>query len=224
MINHDSERESRTGIPEVILAEPKLPRELEAAINSALNSNSQVLLTRVQKEQLEHIREIVNTSSFYIKTDAYDRTIIISKQKFEDQISSKYKVGILSAGTSDERYVQEVEMTLLFLGIGFESYKDIGVAGINRHKDVLNKIHNDNAFKCLIVLAGQDGAIFPVISAQSTLPMIAVPTPIGYGYGGKGEAALQSALQSCSPGVVVVNIENGFGAAVFVSKLFNQMS
>lgn len=223
MINHDTNRESRTGVPEVILAEPKSNTELVASIQIAVKSNKEVLITRINESQRKSVDQVVIELSLQKVSDDYDRTIILSQNEIDLSLSTDYKVGILSAGTSDEKYVQEIETTLKFLKLGYKSFKDIGVAGLHRHKEALLEIHSDQKFKCLIVVAGQDGALFPVVSAQTSLPLIAVPTPIGYGYGGKGETALQTALQSCSPGVVVVNIENGFGASVFANKMIRQI-
>ena len=98
----------------------------------------------------------------------------------------------------------------------------MGVAGIHRHRAALDKIEINNNIKLIIIVAGQEGALFSVISAQTKLPVIAIPTSIGYGYGGKGITALQSALQSCAPGIAVLNIDNGFGGAAFAAKLLNQ--
>ena len=126
MINHDTNRESRTGVPEVILAEPKSNTELVASIQTAVKSNKEVLITRINESQRKSVDQVVIELSLQKVSDDYDRTIILSQNEIDLSLSTDYKVGILSAGTSDEKYVQEIETTLKFLKLGYKSFKDIG--------------------------------------------------------------------------------------------------
>lgn len=217
IINHDFDREKYTNVPESILAEPKTSDQLVISAESALKRNKQVLITRLNKSHIPPLREWATELRIPLIFDNYDRTAIVGE--FTKQEGLQNKCAVVSAGTSDDYLVEEIGFCLNYYDIGYKNYSDIGVAGIHRHKDALQEIQKIKSIKCIIVVAGQDGALFPVISAQTMLPVIAVPTSIGYGFGGKGQTALQTALQSCSPGVVVVNIDNGFGAASFVKKL-----
>ena len=215
-VNFDHHRSERTGIDEVILAEPKHNIDLKEAILKALEKNNRVLITRIQESQRETVEASSEEVDQEITWDRYFRTAIIGE--IDDREKTTH-VAILSGGTSDQPIVEEISFSLRYFGINSIAFPDVGVAGIHRHQDVLEKISDMNSVKIIIVVAGLEGALFSVISGQSKLPMIAVPTSTGYGFGGKGEAALRSALQSCSPGVVAVNIDNGFGAASFVKKM-----
>jgi hypothetical protein len=224
IINHDHRRGSRTGIPESILAEPKRIVELKDALNASMKRNNDVLITRIQESQLNTVSKMVRENSWNIKFDAYKRTAIV----FKDRIPETGDLGvvILSAGTSDRYIVEEIKLSLSYFGWKSTTYQDVGVAGIHRIKEALEEMNDESKFRiaCLIVVAGQDGALFPVVAGQTELPLIAVPSPVGYGMGSGGKAALYSALQACAPGIGVVNIENGFGAAALASKILNQIS
>lgn len=219
IVNHDAKRVNYTGVPECILGEPKNNEQLTQAIQQALKSNDSVLITRIQDTQVSALQDLVSKSNISIQFDKYQRTAIMGS--YHENINHLTNCALISAGTSDDYLVEEIAFCLNYFGVGNSKYRDIGVAGIHRHKSALIDIHNDKSIRCIVVVAGQEGALFPVIAAQTKLPLIAVPSSVGYGFGGKGIAALQSALQSCSPGVTVVNIDNGFGAAAFVKKLMN---
>jgi len=124
--------------------------------------------------------------------------------------------GVITAGTSDVPYAQECALLLEELGVRVISAFDAGVAGIHRPVMSLQKMRDASV---LIVFAGMEGALPTVLASLTDLPVIAVPTPVGYGFGGKGEAALKTMLQSCSPGVTVVNIGNSVGAAAAAIRI-----
>lgn len=219
MVNHDAKRVDYTGVPECILGEPKNNDQLTQAVQQALKSNRSVLITRIQENQVFALQELGSKYNISIIFDNYQRTAIMGS--YIEKINHSTNCALISAGTSDDYLVEEIAFCLNYFGIDSTKFRDIGVAGIHRHKSALIEIHKDNSIRCIVVVAGQEGALFPVIAAQTKLPLIAVPSSVGYGFGGKGLTALQSALQSCSPGVTVVNIDNGFGAAAFVKKLMN---
>ena len=218
IVNHDHKRDRRTGIPEVVLAEPKSNSDLVLAINKALDRADTVLTTRIQGHQIKSINQEIRDKNWKAEFDEFNRTLIISKCKGKIR---DLGVAIFSAGTSDRYIVEEIRLTMKFLGWKTTIRMDVGVAGIHRFQEALASIESDKSIKCLILVAGQDGALFPVVTGQTRLPVIAVPTSIGYGFGGKGETALRSALQSCAPGISVVNIDNGFGAATMAAKILN---
>ncbi len=215
-VNHDHSRESRTGIPEVILAEPKAIVDLLSVIEYAMKKNRRVLITRIQNDQIDAINEFNADKDWIVELDDFNRTMMLYYKMWEiDELS----VAILSAGTSDRYIVDEIRFCMRFFGYSTHISMDVGVAGIHRFKEALSEVDDNNL--CIILVAGQDGALFPVVSGQTKLPVIAVPTSIGYGFGGKGETALRSALQSCAPGISTVNIDNGFGAASMAAKILN---
>lgn len=218
IVNHDYNRKKRTGIPEVVLAEPKSIKDLILAITRALERADAVLVTRIQENQIDSIQEEIESKEWRKEFDEFDRTLIVSKNELKIK---DLGVAVFSAGTSDRYIVEEIRLTMRFLGWNTTIRMDVGVAGLHRFREALDSIEGDNTIKCLILVAGQDGALFPVVTGQTRLPVIAVPTSIGYGYGGKGETALRSALQSCAPGITVVNIDNGFGAAAMAAKILS---
>lgn len=218
--NFDHDREMRTGLPEVILAEPKKESDLIETITAALEIKNNVLITRILNNQIGVVEKISKEMKMKITWDRYKRTAILGDILYP---KIKYKAAIISGGTSDKPIVEEIQLSLQFFGIEFQSFVDVGVAGIHRHQIALQNISDDENIKIIIVVAGAEGALFSVISAQTKFPVIAVPASTTYGYGGKGKAALMSALQSCSPGIATVNIDNGFGAASFARKLLSSI-
>lgn len=220
-VNHDHERQIRTGIAETILAEPKRIDDLIMAIKAGLNRNNRILVTRLKNIQREPIQGLISEQNWKVIFDDFQRTLLIYTDELPE--SKNLGVAIFAAGTSDRYIVEEIMLCLQFFGWKSFSYQDIGVAGLHRFKDSLDAVHENQSIHCIIIVAGQDGALFPVVAGQTKLPIIAVPSPVGYGYGGNGKAALMSALQACAPGIAVVNIENGFGAASIASKILAQI-
>lgn len=217
-VNFDFNRTNLTGIPEVVLAEPKTIEQLIEVLKVSTTKSERLLITRVRNEQIKTIREFANSLGWNLESDNFKRTIIIAKNP-SIQLQENPRVAVVSAGTSDQYVVEEIRLAFKYFGIKIKVYTDSGVAGLHRHQKILEEIKLIKSIKVLIVVAGQDGALFPVITAQTSLPVIAVPTEVGYGLGGKGVTALYTALQSCSPGIGVVNIGNGFGAASLVFKM-----
>lgn len=127
-------------------------------------------------------------------------------------------MAILSGGTSDEFIVNEVYYTLQYLGVGATRFQDIGIAGLHRLLKIKEEL---SSFRVLIVVAGFEGALPTVVGGLSPLPIIAVPASIGYGVAKDGITALHSMLSSCANGIVVVNIDNGYGAALAAFRILN---
>ncbi|MFV2015001.1 MAG: nickel pincer cofactor biosynthesis protein LarB [Candidatus Heimdallarchaeota archaeon] len=219
IVNHDAKRENYTSIPECVLAEPKDKNQLSQAVQQALKNTKSILITRIQAAQIPTLQDLSAQDELPLVFDKYHRTAVMGD--FNPIENNPISCAVLSAGTSDDYLVEEIGFCLNYFGVRISKFSDIGVAGIHRHKSALVEIENMNTVRCIIVVAGQEGALFPIIAAQTKLPVIAVPSSVGYGFGGKGITALQTALQSCSPGVTVVNIDNGFGAATFVKKMMN---
>ncbi len=202
-------REERAGKPEAVFGEGKSLEELVKIIEAYVKEKRRVLVTRVKKEHLEELKKRFKNSRVNEKA----RTVIVGElpQPFA-------KVAVLSAGTSDIAVAEEACETLIFLGIEPLKFYDVGVAGIHRLLEPLKKCIDEKVV-AIIVVAGMEGALPSVVAGLVDVPVIGVPTSIGYGTSLKGFTALFSMLSSCSSGLAVVNIDNGFGAAVFASLI-----
>lgn len=206
----DHHRALRTGIPEVIFAPGKTEKQIITIFERFYKSGSDILITRVDKRVFDKIRH-------HHKKAKYNPTarIIYLLQK-PKLVSSSKIIAVISAGTSDIGVAEEASVTIETFGGKVERLYDVGVAGIHRllaHQDIIRKAD------VLIVVAGMDGALASVVGGLVSAPVIAVPTSIGYGASFGGISALLSMLNSCAPGVTVVNIDNGFGAAVAAIKM-----
>jgi NCAIR mutase (PurE)-related protein len=131
-------------------------------------------------------------------------------------------VGIISAGTSDIPWAEEAALLCREMGCRVHTVYDVGVAGIHRLWEPLQHLLEEVQVDVLIVAAGMDGALPSVVSGLVDVPVVGLPTSIGYGYGGQGEAALLSMLQTCAPGMAVVNIDNGIGAGAIAGLIANR--
>lgn len=209
----DKNRKSRTGIAEAVFCTNKSDQDLLAIIEFNLNSRTPVLLTRLTTEQWSVLPPSIQEQLDY---DSDSNTAIAL---FESNNANKAGVCIVTAGTSDLAIAKEAQRTLTFNGFEAPIYADIGVAGLWR---LMEKLPEIQEHKIIIALAGMEGALFSVLSGLVTAPVIAVPTSVGYGVSSKGQVALDSALASCSPGILTVNIDNGFGAANAAIKIMNQ--
>jgi NCAIR mutase (PurE)-related protein len=196
----DTDRLSRRGLPEVILCERKTPTEVRALILKLREYSPVVLGTRASAEHFSAVADIPGI-------EYHERSRFIRLRDKEP-----VKVGlvtIISAGTSDIPVAQEAALTADSFGSNVKTIYDVGVAGIHRILSYREEIEASNA---IVVVAGMDGALPSVVGGLSRCPVIAAPTSTGYGASFGGVAALLSMLNSCSPGVCVVNIDNGFGA------------
>ena len=197
----DYDREKRTGFPEVIYGETKTP-EHSAKIAKKIYDNSNIfLITRTNDETYQEVLKYIPEAKF----DSTAKMIWSSKKK----IKLNGSVSIVSAGTSDIPIAKEVEVTASLLGAKVKLINDVGVTGIHR---ILSKIEIIKKSDCIVVVAGMEGALPTVVAGLVDKPVIAVPTSIGFGTGAKGYSALLTMLNSCAPGISVVNIDAGFSA------------
>ncbi|MGQ9732654.1 MAG: nickel pincer cofactor biosynthesis protein LarB [Candidatus Zipacnadales bacterium] len=206
----DHHRALRTNFPEVILCEGKAPEHV-VGIMQALQPRSRVVLaTRATQELYEEIRCQIPEAVYYERA----RIVQVGESRLDP--ACKGMVLVVSAGTADIPVAEEAVITAKAAGCKVERLYDVGVAGIHRlfaHRTVL-----ENA-RVLVVVAGMEGALASVIGGLVDKPVIAVPTSVGYGAAFEGLAALLGMLNSCAAGVVVVNIDNGFGAGYFAAML-----
>ena len=209
----DKDRISRTGVAEAIFCVNKNLEDLCDIIQFNLNNKTAVLLTRLEQTQWLALPQELSRHLDYDE-DSHTATV-----NFDHHNAKQSGVCIVTAGTSDLRVAKEAQRTLSFNGFDAPIYADIGVAGLWR---LLDKIDDIRQHKIIIALAGMEGALFSVLAGLVSAPVIAVPTSVGYGVSSGGKVALDSALASCSPGILTVNIDNGFGAANAAIKILKQ--
>ncbi|MUM77627.1 nickel pincer cofactor biosynthesis protein LarB [Pseudodesulfovibrio sp. F-1] len=202
----DMHRQQRTGGPEVIYCEGKTPEQVAAIFEAAVGHSGRVLGTRADRKHFEAL------SGMGAKYDPVSRLIRVGGG--ED--AARGKVVVVSAGTSDLPVAEEAAGTAEYLGSRVERHFDCGVAGIHRLFAVLDEMTDAAA---IIAVAGMEGALPSVLGGLVSPPVIAVPTSVGYGASFQGLAALLTMMNSCSPGVAVVNIDNGFGAGFLAHKI-----
>jgi pyridinium-3,5-biscarboxylic acid mononucleotide synthase len=211
-VNLDHDRARRTGIAEVIFCQGKTADQVIQIIGQMLQHEGRVLATRV----LPDIAHAVLQTFPQARHHAPARIISIGPA-LPAKDDARY-VAVATAGTSDIPVAEEAALTLEFWGRSVRRVYDVGVAGVHRllnQADVLRRAH------VVIAVAGMEGALPSVIGGLVACPVIAVPTSIGYGASFNGLAALLAMLNSCAPGVAVVNIDNGFGAAALAHKIMN---
>ena len=212
-MNHtklDIERKLRTGFPEVIFCETKGQDELLDIVNHLLKENHFSMMTRLKPSQIETIKENFKD---YKNIKFYERARIAV---IGTSLKKRGLVSILSAGTSDMQVAEEAAITAETFGCVVKRFYDVGVAGIHRLLSYWDEIKNSNV---IVAIAGMEGALPSVVAGLFGGPVIAVPTSVGYGANFSGFAPLLSMLNSCSPGVSVVNIDNGFGAGFIASSI-----
>ncbi len=208
----DTHRAIKFGFPEVVYAPGKSIEQIVRIIKSILKTHSNFIVTRVTPAQAERIKKEIPGILYY------EPARILSLKKIKKREKKKY-VAVVSAGTSDIPVAEESATILEILGDRVERLYDVGVAGLHR---LLDKSEVLNAAECLIVVAGMEGALPSVVGGIVSRPVIAVPTSIGYGANFAGVAPLLTMLNSCTANVVVVNIDNGFGAGFFAHLIVNK--
>lgn len=200
----DHHRSLRTGVPEVVFGGGKTPQQVAAIVDRMVAAAGSAIVTRASREAVEAVRES------HPEARDYPVARMIAVGEFPIPLDSPY-VAVVSAGTSDLPVAEEAALTVELLGTRVERLYDAGVAGLHRLLDRRAVLWGA---ACVIAVAGMEGALPTVISGLSGCPTIAVPTSVGYGASFNGLAALLGMLNSCAPGVSVVNIDNGFGAGV----------
>jgi len=205
----DTHRPIRKGFPEVIFAQGKAIEHLEKIVGSCLKRDASVILTKAEAPVYNRLKiKYPQLSYNHIAKIAYF-------QKKKPPLKKGF-VSVVTAGTSDISVAEEAVVILRIMGNQVKCFYDVGVAGIHR---VLDKSRILNKSRAIIVIAGMEGALTSVVAGLVDKPVIAVPTSVGYGASFKGIAPLLTMLNCCAPGVVVVNIDNGFGAAYFANMV-----
>ncbi|MCS7135957.1 MAG: nickel pincer cofactor biosynthesis protein LarB [Nitrososphaerota archaeon] len=215
----DVGRELRKDIPELILAEGKTDEQLSEIINALLGRAGRVIVTRLQRERYNYL--ITRIPEDCERQYNELARILIVRAKGYPRPSTGGKVGILTAGTHDVPVAEEARVVAEEMGCTVKVFYDVGVAGIHRLFEPLKTLLEWDA-DVIVVVAGREGALPSVVGSLVDVPIIAVPTSSGYGYGGRGKTALMAMLQSCSLGIGVVNIDGGVPAGVLSALIANR--
>ena len=210
----DFDREARWGLPEVVLGIGKSDEQIAAIVGRLRDANSgPVLVTKTTRSAYDAVLAVAPEAEFF--EDA--RLIRLPRPP----IVSAGTIGVLAAGTADLPVAEEAALTAEAAGASVERVYDVGVAGLHRLLDRMDRIRLCEA---LVVVAGMEGALPTVVGGLTGLPIVAVPTSVGYGTSLGGVAALLGMLNSCTPQVVAVNIDNGFGAGFFAALITRKLA
>ena len=208
----DHGRRMRKDVPEVVYALAK-PPEMVADTAKRVPKGGYLLISRASKEHYNAVAAAVkeNDVVFHEKASVISVGTVPKRKK-------KGVIGILTAGSSDIRVAEEAKLMAEAMGCRCITSYDVGVAGMHRVLEPMKMMLDENA-DAIIVVAGMEGALPSLVASLASVPVIGVPTSTGYGYGGNGEAALMCMLQTCSPGLAVVNIDNGIGAGSMAAMI-----
>lgn len=215
-IRPDPDRQTRTGAPEIVYGAGKTPDQVASALLALATANGRALATRCSADALAAAQRLTE-DGWLVEPDPIAASVVIARPDAEAPAPGG-PVGVIAAGTSDLRVAREIVVVLRELGCGVETVTDVGVAGLHRLVVPLERLIGEGV-DVLIVVAGMDGALPSVVAGLVDVPVIGVPTSTGYGFGGDGTAALMAMLQSCAPGLTVVNIDNGVGAAIAAARI-----
>ena len=209
----DIKRTERTGFPEAVFSPSKDYDDLLTIIENYLKKGKDnLIITKLSGQRYERIIEDLGENSYIFEYNRRAQILIIRREEIKkDPIA---KIGIITAGTSDINIAEEARVIVEEGGCEAITSYDIGVAGIHRLFPQIAHMVSEGV-RAFIVCAGMEGALPSVVAGLVDVPVIAVPTSVGYGVGEGGRVALDAMLQSCAPGIAVVNIDNGFGAGVF---------
>ncbi|PID55806.1 1-(5-phosphoribosyl)-5-amino-4-imidazole-carboxylate carboxylase [candidate division KSB3 bacterium] len=208
----DTHRHLRLGVPEVIFCQGKRLDQIVRIAERLVQDNKNIMATRADPEVFDAIQQRIGHAEY----SDLARIVVIKPQPFPKKVG---RIAVVCAGTADVPVAEEARVVAETLGNHVETFYDVGVAGIHR---LLDQCHNIMRANVIITVAGMEGALASVVGGLSDKPVIAVPTSVGYGASFHGLSALLTMLNSCAPGISVVNIDNGFGAA-YQAHLINQL-
>lgn len=211
----DGGRHARTGVAEAVLAEGKDDDTLAKVVRAAVRHRGRALITRLPPARAKRLERRLRGVKFEFHPRA---RVAVAHDGRTPRPRNAGKVAILTAGSTDLGVAEEARLAAEEQGCEVRLFGDVGVAGIHRLFPALREVEAQGAH-AVIVAAGMDGALPSVVGGLVAVPTIGLPVSSGYGVGGKGKAALMAILQSCAPGVAVVNIDNGYGAGVLAAKI-----
>ena len=210
----DLGRSVRKGVPEVVYARGKSPAQVAGICATLLESHERVIVSSTTPEHEAQVRETLPETPFR----RAGRSVVVGSG---EPAPSGGRIGALSAGTSDLPVLEEALGVAREMGASVMSFNDVGVAGLHRLAAPLEELREFDP-DCLIVAAGMEGALPSVVSGLASVPVVGLPTSTGYGLGGDGTAAVLGMLQTCSPGLSVVNVDNGVGAGATAALISNR--
>lgn len=210
----------RKGVPEIVYAENKTPTETVKIAEKMAKRSGRAIISRLSENHLKELRKL--KKKFKVEIFKKARMVVISLST-STLARMGGRVGVLTAGTADIGIAEEASIVLREAGCEVYTAYDVGVAGFHRLLGPLREMIAKDV-DVIIVVAGMEGALPSVVASFVNCPVIGVPSSSGYGYGGQGQAALMSMLQSCTPGLAVVNIDNGVGAGALASIIANRMA
>ncbi|MFX0024896.1 MAG: nickel pincer cofactor biosynthesis protein LarB [Candidatus Hermodarchaeota archaeon] len=214
-------RKTRTGVIEVVYAENKTPQMVSDIAKSFLKTKRYTVISKFNEEQHQFLKnEFENSDNYVLKTNELAKIMIIKEKDYEFEKKGGI-VGIITAGSSDIPIAEEAKVIAESMGCSVITSYDLGIAGIHRIFSPLSEMIKKGVH-VIIVCAGMEGTLPGVVAALVDVPVIGVPISSGYGLGEKGIGALTTMLQSCSPGLLVVNIDNGFGAGASAALIANR--
>jgi NCAIR mutase (PurE)-related protein len=217
----DVSRETRRGVPEIVLAEGKSINDLITICAGMIERNGKVIVSRLDDSQISILDKRFRDG---YERERFEHAMATVIRRIGHRVSKTGgKVGIVTAGTVDLAVAEEASMIAREMGCETFLEADAGAAGIHRIIEPLRRMIQEDV-DCLIVVAGREGALPTVVAGLVDIPLIAVPASSGYGYGGHGEAALMAMLQACSLGLAVVNIDSGIAAGVVAAQIANRVA
>jgi NCAIR mutase (PurE)-related protein len=221
----DARRQARKGVPEIVYAAGKTPRLTLAAVRDLLERgiSGRVLVSRASAEVTELLRAELEPGGATVVPAPSGGTLVVARSDATAPTETGGVVGLLTAGASDAPVADEAAWVAHEMGCRVIRADDVGVAGLHRLEAPLRTLR-EQAVDVVIVVAGMDGALPSVVAGLVDVAVIGLPTSIGYGLGGGGVAALLSMLQTCAPGLVVVNIDNGVGAGATAALIANRVA
>lgn len=216
----DYGRADRKGIPEVILATNKTTEQIVDLVEGFVSTVGRAIVSDISQERAGEV--FLRFPGAITECHELARVAVIRDDNFQ-RPKTGGRVGVITAGTSDLPVAQQAAVMASEMGCQVKMVSDVGVAGIHRLVEPMSQLL-DSDVDVLVVAAGMDGALPSVVAGLVRLPVIGLPTSNGYGLGGRGHAALLSMLQTCSPGLVVVNIDNGIGAGASAALIANRVA
>ncbi len=214
-IKFDFERRERLGLIEAIWGQDKSIDQLKRLTEIVIEKKEVVFITRINSEKANVLKNLYHNARFYEEA----KCLIIGENL--NKFNTNKKVAIISGGSSDLPVTLEAQLALQIYGVNFQSFIDVGVAGLHR---LVSQLEEISKYDVLIVFAGMEGALATVVGGLLAQPIIAVPVSVGYGVSKDGKTALNSMLSSCSPGIAVMNIDNGYGAAMAALRIIKTIS
>ncbi len=205
----DHHRGFRQGLPEVVYGQGKTIPQVVAIVERLLEHADRVLVTRVERDCYDAVVAVAPDAAY----SEVAKAITVERG---DRVAPKAGILLVTGGTADMPVAEEVAVTARLMGHGVDRIHDVGIAGLHRVLDVMPQLRQANV---IVAIAGMEGALPSVIGGLVETPIIAVPTSVGYGASFQGIAPLLTMLNSCAPGVAVVNIDNGFGAGYLAAQI-----